>query len=213
MFNSDKIKAVLYEIIETVVVVTVLVIAIRFFIGEPRWIPSASMRATLLEGDRVFIEKLTHFYSKPERGDILVFYPPFEALAGNPWAIFTRLVGFGSKDVAYIKRVIGTPGDTIEIKNDKKTKSSSVYINGKKLKETYLYEPKMDLCTENMYCGPIKIPTDKYFMMGDNRNNSQDSRYWGMLPQDRVIGRAKFIFWPINRVKVLNAPEYKITVK
>ena len=69
------------------------------------------MRPTLIEGDRIVVERFSRFYSKPKRGDIMVFYPPFEKLPNTPWRVFSRLTGFFCKDVAYIKRVIGTPGD------------------------------------------------------------------------------------------------------
>ncbi|MDD3150852.1 MAG: signal peptidase I, partial [Candidatus Gastranaerophilales bacterium] len=81
---KKNIKPFIKETFETIVIVVVLVIGIRYFIGEPRWIPSASMRPTLLEGDRVFIEKVTKLYREPQRGDIIVFYPPFENLEQTP---------------------------------------------------------------------------------------------------------------------------------
>lgn len=86
-----------------------MVIIIRFFIGEIRWIPSGSMRPTLIEGDRIFVERFSRFYSSPKRGDIMVFYPPKEALKSTPSAEVERLTGFFCKDIAYIKRVVGMP--------------------------------------------------------------------------------------------------------
>ena len=128
--NYLKINPSVREIIETVVFVVVMVIIIRFFIGEIRWIPSASMRPTLIEGDRIVVERFSRFYTTPKRGDIMVFYPPFEQLKNTPWKVFSRLTGFFCKDVAYIKRVIAMPGDKYEIKTDKNGKST-VYINDK----------------------------------------------------------------------------------
>ena len=79
-----------------------------------------------------------------------------------------------------------------------------VYINDKRLDEEYIMsEYDYHVCKDNMYCGPFVIPEDNYFMMGDNRGNSQDSRFWGTLPKDRFIGRAVFKFWPIKRVGVI----------
>uniref|UniRef100_UPI0040260A9B signal peptidase I n=1 Tax=Candidatus Stercorousia sp. TaxID=3048886 RepID=UPI0040260A9B len=179
----------------------VMVIIIRFFIGEIRWIPSASMRPTLIEGDRIIVERFSRFYKTPKRGDIMVFYPPFEVLKNTPWKIFSRLTGFFCKDVAYIKRVIGTPGDKFEIKTDKDGKSR-VYINDEALNEPYIMSEYYGKpCTKDMICGPIIIPEHQYLMMGDNRGNSYDSRWWGLLPEDRFIGRAVFLFWPLNRLK------------
>ena len=141
-----------------------MVIIIRYFIFEIRWIPSGSMKPTLVEGDRIIVERVTQFYKKPSRGDILVFYPPFVKLNKTPLGILERRTGIACNDIAFIKRVVG----------------------------------------ETMYCGPMVVPQGKYFMMGDNRGNSEDSRFWGFLPEERIVGRAVFLFWPFNRVKTLN---------
>ena len=191
------------EIIETVVFVVVMVILIRFFIGEIRWIPSASMHPTLVEGDRIVVERYSRFYKTPERGEIMVFYPPFEKLQTTPWKVFSRLTGFFCKDIAYIKRVIGMPGDKFEIKTDSYGKCT-VYINDEPLNEPYIQSAYYDKpCNSEMLCGPVIIPEHHYMMMGDNRGNSYDGRYWGLLSEDRFIGRAVFRFWPFTRVKVL----------
>ena len=197
------VKAAIKEIVETVVFVVVMVILIRFFIGEIRWIPSGSMHPTLLEGDRIFVERFSRFYSTPERGDIMVFYPPSENLPKTPWRVFSRLTGFFCKDVAYIKRVIGMPGDKFEIKFDEFGKGA-VYINDKPLNEPYIQSSyDFSPCIPGMTCGPFVIPEKHYMMLGDNRGNSQDSRYWGMLSEDRFIGKAVFLFWPFTRAKSL----------
>lgn len=198
-----KIKAGFKEAIETAAFVIIMVIIIRFFIGEIRWIPSGSMRPTLIEGDRIFVERFSRFYDSPKRGDVMVFYPPFESLSQSPLEIFERLTGFFCNDIAYIKRVIGLPGDKITIKAEPDGKYI-VYVNDEKLKEKYiLNEYDYIPCTERMLCGPFTVPEDNYFMMGDNRGNSQDSRFWGFLPKDRLIGKAVFLFWPLNRIKNL----------
>ncbi len=209
-FTKDTIKSIAKETIETIVFVIVMVIIIRFFIGEIRWIPSASMHPTLMEGDRLFIERFSRFYKSPQRGDILVFYPPQEDLKNDFGSVFARLTGFFCKDVAYIKRVIGLPGDKISIKTTPEG-NSYVYINGKQLNEPYV-EDITDVrysCTkETAYCEEAIVPPNSYFMMGDNRGNSQDSRYWGYLPKDRIIGRAVFIFWPITRAEYFKKLNY-----
>ena len=198
-----KNKPAIKETVDTIVFVVVMVIIIRFFVGEIRWIPSGSMRPTLLEGDRIFVERFSRFYKTPERGDVMVFYPPSTELQNTPLKLFARLTGFFCKDIAYIKRVIGMPGDKLEIKTDK-TGKSMVYINDKPYEENYIKSVyDYSICTEAMHCGPFTIPEGEYFMMGDNRGNSQDSRYWGTLKEDRFIGKAVFLFWPFTRVKVL----------
>ncbi len=207
-FNKEKIKAVLKETVETIVFVVVMVIIIRFFVGEIRWIPSASMHPTLIEGDRIFVERFSRFYAEPKRGDIMVFYPPFEDIKTDPVSIFSRLTGFFCKDIAYIKRVIGMPGDKFEVKMASDG-YYHVFINDKQLSEPYILSDEDYIpCSEDMYCGPMKIPAGQYFMMGDNRGNSQDSRFWGLLPKERMIGRAVFLFWPLNRVNYFSRPLY-----
>ena len=201
--EGKKFKAALADIVETVVFVVVMVVIIRFFVGEIRWIPSGSMKPTLLEGDRIVVERYSRFYSTPKRGDIMVFYPPFEELKNTPGKLFARLTGFFCKDVAYIKRVVGMPGDKYEIKSDEYGKYT-VYINDKPLSEPYIKSPyDYTPCTEAMFCGPAVLPPKHYLMLGDNRGNSQDGRYWGLLPEDRFIGRAVFLFWPFDRIKSL----------
>lgn len=197
---KKKIKAGIKETIETIVFVVVMVIIIRFFVGEIRWIPSGSMKPTLIEGDRIFVERYSRFYSIPQRGDIMVFYPPSEKLSQTPMAIFQRLTGFFCKDIAYIKRVIGVPGDKIIIKQNPEGKYE-VIVNGKKLEEDYILDDYDYIpCSANMYCGPFTVPKNNFFMLGDNRGNSQDSRFWGFLPKERFVGRAVFLFWPLTRI-------------
>lgn len=213
MIEREKIKAFLKEAVDTIVFVIVAVIIIRFFIAELRWIPSGSMKPTLWEGDRIVVEKLTKFptiisqhkfENTPKRGDIMIFYPPFVKLKTDPWSVFSRLTGFFCKDVAYIKRVIGLPGEKFQVKQEENG-TYRVYINDIPLMEEYIMsEYDFHKCRENMYCGPFVIPEGEYFMMGDNRGNSQDSRFWGTLPQDRFIGRAVCVFWPLTRIKILN---------
>ncbi len=221
MIDKEKLKADLKEIVDTVVFVVVALILIRFFIAEPRYIPSGSMLPTLIgkpgffgNGDRIVVEKISkypsiikhhNFECYPKRGDIMIFYPPFVKLSANPIAVFSRLTGLFCNDIAYIKRVIGLPGEKFEIKQESNG-AYHVYINDKPLQEDYImsefdYIP----CRQDMNCGPFIIPEDQYFMMGDNRGNSQDSRFWGTLPRERFIGRAVFVFWPLNRIQILNS--------
>ena len=212
MIDKEKLKANIKETVDTVVFVVVAVILIRFFIAELRWIPSGSMRPTLVEGDRIVVEKLSKipnvikyhsFENTPRRGDIMIFYPPFVKLETNPIAVFKRLTGFFCNDIAYIKRVVGLPGEKLEIKQNTNG-AYKVYINDKPLEEDYIMsEYDFHKCKSDMYCGPLIIPENNYFMMGDNRGNSMDSRFWGTLPKERFIGRAIFTFWPITHVNKL----------
>ena len=201
-------KAAVKEFIETIVFVVVALILIRFYVGEIRWIPSASMKPTFVEGDRVLIDRVSRFFTTPKRGDIMVFYPPQEDLKANPIAVFTRLTGIFCKDIAYIKRVIGLPNEKVEIKSNKDG-SFDVYINDKLLDEPYIMDRfEYPACSEDLMCGPLTLGEDEYFMMGDNRGHSADSRFWGPLKQERFIGKAKLLFWPFTRFKYFGEREY-----
>ena len=116
---EQKIKPILKEAVETIVFVVVMVIIIKFFIGEIRWIPSGSMKPTLIEHDRIIVERVTRFYREPQRGDVIVFYPPQFTLESSPIKVFKRLTGFFCTDIAFIKRIVGMPGDKLEIKKSK----------------------------------------------------------------------------------------------
>lgn len=213
---EDYSKSWLGDNLNTIIFVIFMVIIIRFFIGEIRWIPSGSMTPTLIEQDRIIVERFSRFFSYPKRGDIMVFYPPSTVLSNRPIALLERLTGIKCKDIAYIKRVVGVPGDKVEIKFDPDG-AGYVYINDKKYKEDYIksvyeYPACPDLSTPQFFadnshvmkCGPFYLGEDDYFMMGDNRGNSQDSRYWGVLKKDRFIGRAVLLWWPVNRFKVIH---------
>ena len=169
------------------------------------------MYPTLQIKDRLVVERYSRFYSEPQRGDIMVFYPPSTVLSNDFISLFRRYTGLFCDDVAYIKRVIGLPGDKIEIKKSQKGESLAVYINDKELEEKYVNrETPYSPCGDKNICGPVIIPNNHYFMMGDNRGNSQDSRYWGFLPEEMIIGRAIIRFWPPKRLKLLEKPEYSI---
>ena len=116
-----------------------MVIIIRFFVFEIRWIPSPSMNPTLVKHDRIVVERFSRFYTTPKRGDIMVFYPPFEKLPNTPWRVFSRLTGFFCKDTAFIKRVIALPGDKFEIKTDEPLKKLILYDNNKIFFTFFLY--------------------------------------------------------------------------
>ena len=209
---KDKVKAFIKETVELIVITLILLIIIRQGFVEARYIPSESMVPTLKVNDRLIVEKVTKnlrflgFKLPIQRGDILVFYPPSEGNRGkdlhyDPLSIFARWTGlpFLPQDDAYIKRVIGLPGDVIEIKKDE-----GVYINGRLLVEPYANEPPNYTCTDlkdiEVYrrqgkSGKILVPPGHFFLMGDNRNRSQDSHVWGFLDQKRIVGRAAVLVW------------------
>ncbi|NJR60148.1 MAG: signal peptidase I [Cyanobacteria bacterium CRU_2_1] len=168
------------ENLQILAIALALAILIRLFVAEPRYIPSDSMVPTLEIGDRLVVEKVTYSFRSPAAGDIVVFDPP------------PLLQEFGyAPDKAFIKRIIGIPGDVIRIQE------SQVYLNDQPLTETYIAEPP------DYELAPVHVPEGQYFVMGDNRNNSNDSHVWGFLPQSNIIGRAVFRFYPIDRIGVI----------
>lgn len=185
------------EIVEQIVIILILLIVIREGVGEFRYIPSESMEPTLIVGDKLFVEKFSKRFQKQlNRGDIVIFYPPENAtddedvLKYDPFNVFSRLTGlpFLPQPEAYIKRIVGLPGDEIEIK-----RKEGVYINGELLSEPYHEGSKKFLPDYNI--AKLTVPADHYYVLGDNRNYSFDSHFWGPLPKSRVIGRAAFLIY------------------
>jgi signal peptidase I len=187
------------EVPGLVLMAFVLALIIRTFLFQAFFIPSPSMEPTLVNGDRVLVNKIPYYFHDPRRGDIIVFENP------NPGAAVDRGVvkgffhwlfqGLGfqqpeSED--FIKRVIGLPGDVVE------GKQGSVFINGKKLREPYLTQKTQPF-------DATTVPMGKLFVMGDNRGNSLDSRFsLGFVPIDKVVGEAFIRIWPPSRFGLLN---------
>ena len=167
------------EIVKTLATALILAMGIRTLVAEARYIPSSSMEPTLEINDRLIIEKISYRFKMPQRGDVVVFSPTDTLKEQN------------FKD-AFIKRVIGLPGETIEVKGGK------VYVNGQPIREKYIEE-----APEYTY-GPETVPEDQYLVLGDNRNNSYDSHYWGFVPRKNLIGRAIVRFWPFERLGSLD---------
>lgn len=160
----------------TLIIAILLALIIRIFIAEPRYIPSDSMFPTLQQGDRLVIEKVSYHFHSPQKGDIIVFQPPTQL----------QMQGY-EKNQAFIKRAIALEGDIISVQN------GVVIINDRPLQENYIAElPLYNL-------PPVRVPEGKIFVMGDNRNNSNDSHIWGFLPEKNIIGRAVFRFFPFSR--------------
>jgi signal peptidase I len=168
------------ETLKTLGLSAILAIGIRTYVAEARYIPSGSMLPTLEINDRLIVDKVSYRLQTPQRGDIIVFNPTKELEAQN----------FHD---AFIKRIIGLPGETIEVKDGK------VFVNGKAIRETYI----LDRPNYNKTFAPV--PQDSYLVLGDNRNNSYDSHYWGFVPRQNIVGKATVRFWPPNRLGGLDA--------
>ena len=177
-------KSAAREWLESLAFSLVFVFFFTKFVAQATQVPTESMKPTILVGDHFFLDKFAFPANYPdfllkilpnreiERGDIVAFKPPHDP------------------SVPFIKRVIGLPGETLEVRD------KAVYIDGRRLEEPYQY---FDL-GEDRYApkdshGPLLIPPDHYFMMGDNRDNSHDSRYWGPVPSRNIIGKPLFIYW------------------
>jgi signal peptidase I len=160
---------------------------IRIYIAEARYIPSGAMEPTLQVNDRLVIDKVSYRWSNPRKGDIVLFNPT------------STLRQQGFKD-AFIKRIIGIPGDRIELKQ------GSVYVNGRRLAEPYVANSSptsAEVCsmeaTPAFLAEPVTIPKDSYLVLGDNRTNSYDGRCWGLVSRSEIIGKATQRFWPLKR--------------
>jgi signal peptidase I len=165
------------ENIRLVAIALILALLIRVFVAEPRYIPSDSMIPTLHTGDRLVVEKVSYWFHPARKGDIIVFNPPAQL----------QSMGY-RQDQVFIKRIIGQPGETVSVKNGR------VYVDGRSLSEDYIAEPPA------YQLNSVTVPTGSYFVMGDNRNDSNDSHVWGFLPQKNIIGRAVFRFFPLDHV-------------
>lgn len=160
----------------TVAIALLISLLIRLFIAEPRYIPSESMFPTLEVGDRLIVEKVSYRFGEIHHGDIVVFQPPPQL----------QRQGYQTNQ-AFIKRAIGLTGDTVEVAD------GVVYVNNQPLRENYIAQPPQ----YNLM--PVTVPKGTVFVMGDNRNNSNDSHIWGFLPQNNILGHAVFRFWPLSR--------------
>ena len=186
-------KSIIREYFESLVIAVSLALFVRTFVFQAFKIPTGSMEPNLLVGDHLIVNKMIFSptmtglerailpHRDIHRGDVIVFKFPQDP----------------TRD--FIKRVIGLPGDQLELRRKK------MYVNGKELNEPYVHflvplSPESDKRSDDLReeYGPVTVPADQYFMMGDNRDNSQDSRYWGFMPASYVKGQALFIYFSVG---------------
>jgi signal peptidase I len=189
---STQKKSVIRDWVESIIIAFLLALVIRAFLIQAFRIPTGSMRMTLIEGDLILVNKFIYgakvpftkwrlpAFKNPKRGDVIVFIFPEDK----------------SKD--YIKRLVGLPGDVVEIKG------GSIYINDQPAAEPifnqiyYYNRGEFALVGEKLV-----VPADSYFVLGDNSASSKDSRYWGFVPKNNLLGQAMIIYWPLNRIKTI----------
>ncbi len=205
--GAKRSKSTASSLVELVVIVLValgLALAIQAWIVKPYRIPSGSMEPTLAVGQRVLVDRIGTHFSTPHVGQITVFHPPEGAQQQECGPVpHTVKLGGAACDspepqeasVNFIKRIVAGPGDTLYIKE------GHAYVNGKREKDSYI-----NPCEGGSECNfptPIKIPAGHWFMMGDNRGESDDSRFWGPVPTSWIIGGAFATYWPPDRIGFL----------
>ena len=168
-------------------------VIIKPFIIQTYFIPSGSMEPTLYENDRLIGAVFTYRFRDPRPGEVIVFKQKDKFIEHHVPVINYKWKSYTN----YIKRVIAVGGDTIEVRD------LTVYVNGTPLDEPYIERPPF------ANFAPFEVPENSFFMMGDNRNNSRDSRFWGALERERVVSKALFRFWPLDRVGVIKQDPLK----
>jgi len=155
-----------------------IAIVVILFLYQPVKVEGTSMQPTLINQERIFINKFVYRFGLADigRGDTVVFWFP------------------GDPSKSYIKRIIGVPGDTVEIR------AGMVFVNGKQLAEPYVIEDYRD----SISMTARTIEADHYFVLGDHRNSSNDSRSWGTVPRSDIYGKAVFVYWPLDRLGLLH---------
>lgn len=162
------------EVIETIVLTLLIFLVIRFLI-QSYHIEGPSMQPGLHTNEYVLVNKVSYLFQAPKRGDVIVFHYPLNT----------------TQD--YIKRIIGLPGDTV------RTDQTHVWVNGVELNEPYISMPFNPDATKTW-----KVPPGDYFVLGDNRPVSDDSRYWGFVPKDLIVGNAMLVYWPFSNWQIIN---------
>ena len=176
-----------FELIKIVVISLIIIIPIRYFLIQPFYVKGASMEPNFHDHEYLIIDEITYRFNDPVRGDIIVFRYP-----RNPQEFF-------------IKRLIGLPGEKVLIDNGVVTIFNSENSEGVILDEYYLPE---DIKTYGLSEEKVELGEDEYFVLGDNRNSSKDSRSFGPVDESYLVGRVIFRGWPFNRVKLFKSPEY-----
>jgi len=180
--------AFVFELVKIVVISLVIIIPIRYFLVQPFYVKGASMEPNFYDHEYLIIDEISYRFEAPERGDIIVFrYPK------NPQEYF-------------IKRVIGLPGEKIQVKDGQVYVYNNEHKDGLALQEPYLAEATK---TYSLTDEATSLGNDEYFVFGDNRNSSKDSRSFGPVNKSFIIGQVVLRGWPFNRINIFKAPSYQ----
>jgi signal peptidase I len=180
-----RIGSIFLDFVETVVIALAIFVIAYLFLFQPHQVRGSSMYPNFHDADYILTDKISYRLNQPKRGDVVIFVAP------------------QNEDYDYIKRIIGIPGDTVEITNDYR-----VRVNGEILDEPYLPLDYQTFGGNFLAAGKsIAIPQDEYFVLGDNRNHSSDSREWGFVPRKNIVGKAWFRYWPINQMGLISSGE------
>lgn len=182
-----KVGSIFLDFIETIVIALAIFVIIYLFLFQPHQVRGNSMYPNFHDGDYILTDKISYRLGEPKREDVIIFIAP------------------RNENYDYIKRIIGLPGDKIKINDE-----YQILVNNEAIEEPYLTEGTKTFGGNFLDVGKtITIPTDQYFVLGDNRNHSSDSRDWGLVPRKNIIGRAWFRYWPISQMGFVSQKRLK----
>ncbi len=179
--------SILSDLVMNAVVIVFLVLIVRFVLVSPFEVKGESMEPNFHTDDLMLVDKISYHFREPARGDVVVLIPP------------TNTSQF------YVKRVVALPGEQVQFKNGKVVVYSDAHPEGETLQESYIPE---DMPSDGQTGERVTVPSGSYYVLGDNRPHSNDSRFWGALPRANIVGRAWLVLWPLKDLAVLKAPAY-----
>lgn len=189
MFRNSFINFVL-DLVKIVVISLAIIIPVRYFLIQPFYVQGSSMEPNFKNSEYLIIDEVSYNFNSPRRGDVVVFKYP------------------RNQQEYFIKRIIGLPGEKVKFRDGDIYIYNDIYEHGIKLEEEYLPEE-----TESYYSKEeektIELEEDEYYVLGDNRNSSRDSRSFGPIKEDMIIGRAMFRGWPLDKIEFFQPPEYQ----
>jgi signal peptidase I len=174
----------IFEFIKTVAIIILIAFFVRFFLFQPFVVEGSSMEPNFHNGEYLLVNKLSYRLTQPHRGDVIVFHPPT------------------APSVNYIKRIIALPGETVEIRG------GEIFVNQAKVDEPYI--PTGQTLVRNSQAANLKatLNENEYFVLGDNRDHSSDSREWGNVPRENIVGKAWVVIFPIKNFGLVFHPSY-----